>query len=100
MSEAVERGDVLHRLFQARTRGLYGDLPPAAVGSYVSGVLIGEEIRSLRGVCASDGPLLLVCSEALREPYQLALSTCGIDHSWIASEAATLAGVRAVIASR
>ena len=48
--EGVERsgqpGGLLHHLFGVRTRGLMGGLGAAASGSYLSGLLIGHELRS------------------------------------------------------
>jgi 2-dehydro-3-deoxygalactonokinase len=41
-----ETGGLLHHLFGVRTRGLMGGLAPAASASYLSGILIGHELRS------------------------------------------------------
>jgi 2-dehydro-3-deoxygalactonokinase len=50
-AEGVKRsgqpGGVLHHLFGVRTRGLMGELAPAASASYLSGILIGHELRTL-----------------------------------------------------
>jgi len=40
-----EGGGLLHHLFGVRTRGLMGELGPAASASYLSGILIGHELR-------------------------------------------------------
>jgi 2-dehydro-3-deoxygalactonokinase len=49
-AEGVERssepGGLLHHLFGVRTRGLVGGLNAAASASYLSGILIGHELRS------------------------------------------------------
>jgi len=37
-------GGLLKRLFSARTLGLFDQLPPSAIASYLSGLLIGSEI--------------------------------------------------------
>jgi 2-dehydro-3-deoxygalactonokinase len=42
-----EAGGLLHHLFGVRTRGLMGELGPAASSSYLSGIVIGHELRSL-----------------------------------------------------
>jgi 2-dehydro-3-deoxygalactonokinase len=48
-AEGVERsggaGGLLHHLFGVRTRGLMGELAAAASASYLSGILIGHELR-------------------------------------------------------
>lgn len=50
--EGVERsgqpGGLLHHLFGVRTRGLMGELGPAPSASYLSGILIGHELRSFQ----------------------------------------------------
>lgn len=49
-AEGVQRsgdaGGLLHHLFGVRTRGLMGELAPAASASYLSGLLIGHELRA------------------------------------------------------
>jgi len=40
-----DEGGVLHHLFGVRTRGLMGELAPAASAAYLSGLLIGHELR-------------------------------------------------------
>jgi 2-dehydro-3-deoxygalactonokinase len=48
-AEGVERsgaaGGLLHHLFGVRTRGLMGELDGAASTSYLSGILVGHELR-------------------------------------------------------
>jgi 2-dehydro-3-deoxygalactonokinase len=41
-----DTGGLLHHIFGVRTRGLFGELAPAATSSYLSGILIGHELRS------------------------------------------------------
>jgi len=41
-----EEGGLLHHLFGVRTRGLLDDLKSAASASYLSGILVGHELRS------------------------------------------------------
>ena len=49
-SEGVDRsaddGGLLHHLFGVRTRGLFGELATGKAPSYLSGLLIGHELRS------------------------------------------------------
>lgn len=55
---AAESGHLLHSLFSVRTLGLFERLPPAALPGYLSGLLIGSEMRDAaawlqrRGVAA------------------------------------------------
>lgn len=41
-----EAGGALHHLFAVRTRGLMGELGAGAAASYLSGILIGHELRA------------------------------------------------------
>lgn len=41
-----EPGGLLHHLFGVRTRGLTGELKPAGSASYLSGIVIGHELRA------------------------------------------------------
>ena len=49
-AEGIERsgedGGLLHHLFGVRTRGLFGELAAPSAASYLSGILIGHELRS------------------------------------------------------
>jgi 2-dehydro-3-deoxygalactonokinase len=47
VARSGEPGGLLHHLFGVRTRGLMGELTAAAAASYLSGILIGHELRSV-----------------------------------------------------
>jgi 2-dehydro-3-deoxygalactonokinase len=47
VARSGEPGGLLHHLFGVRTRGLMGELDAAASASYLSGILIGHELRSI-----------------------------------------------------
>jgi 2-dehydro-3-deoxygalactonokinase len=46
VTRSGEPGGLLHHLFGVRTRGLMGELDAAASASYLSGILIGHELRA------------------------------------------------------
>jgi 2-dehydro-3-deoxygalactonokinase len=77
--EATLAGDgaLLHRLFGARTLGLFGQLAPAEAPSYLSGLLIGDEVRAAaRGL---PGPTVTVIGDSvLCERYREVLTGCGL----------------------
>ncbi|MHB0774641.1 2-dehydro-3-deoxygalactonokinase [Halomonas sp. WWR20] len=89
-------GGVMHALFEARSRHLYSGLIAAQVGSFLSGVLIGEEVRAMREARPTLTSVLLVGAENLRVPYTLALEAVGLTVTYFDSDAATLAGLRAI----
>jgi 2-dehydro-3-deoxygalactonokinase len=76
LEHALQSGNLLHAAFSARTLSLFDRLPAAATPSYLSGLVIGEELRSqeLRG---HSQPVTVVASQALAQRYELALKTIG-----------------------
>ncbi len=71
---ARDQGDLglSHQLFAARTLGLTARLAPASLADYLSGLLIGHEIRA--GLTTSkDESLVLIGEPALCHRYALAL---------------------------
>ncbi|MBV9890059.1 MAG: 2-dehydro-3-deoxygalactonokinase [Rhizobacter sp.] len=74
---AVAACGLLETAFGVRTRALFGELPAKSLASYLSGLVIGEELRCrpLAGVRS----VALVGSAALTERYARALATCGVD---------------------
>lgn len=81
---AQQARSLLHSAFSARTLALFDRLPAAALPSYLSGLVIGEELRarSLHG-----NEVVLIGSEALTERYALALGSLGCMARRLGSEA-------------
>ncbi|MGH8760774.1 MAG: 2-dehydro-3-deoxygalactonokinase [Burkholderiales bacterium] len=73
---SADAGGLLHHLFGVRARGLFSELTEAASASYLSGMLIGHEIRSAHG---RRGQVHLLCSAQLAEIYRLAFTVLGIE---------------------
>ncbi len=70
---SADPGGLLHHLFGVRTLGLFAQLPEAAAASYLSGLLIGHEVRA-----AAPGPhVLLIGAGALCELYSRTIDLCG-----------------------
>jgi 2-dehydro-3-deoxygalactonokinase len=69
-------GGLLNHLFGVRTRGLFGELSDAQAPSYLSGLLIGHELRSL--VPAGTTRVHLVGSSGLLRRYERSLAARGI----------------------
>jgi 2-dehydro-3-deoxygalactonokinase len=64
-------GALLNRLFGVRTWGLSGQMEPADLADYLSGLLIGAEIAD--AASTSGETVHIIASEALAERYQRAL---------------------------
>lgn len=86
---------LLHNAFGARTLPLFERMPVTEVASYLSGVLIGEELRtqSLRAA----GEVVLIGTPALTARYALALRSTGVATHTLGAEA-TWAGLHALSA--
>ncbi|MGY4493337.1 2-dehydro-3-deoxygalactonokinase [Pseudomonas sp. TE3610] len=84
---------VLSTLFSARTLGLTGQLSGAQQPDYLSGLMIGHELRALAEVSRArlaGGELpevVLIGSAALCQRYWLALGLCGFAQVSIAEQA-------------
>jgi 2-dehydro-3-deoxygalactonokinase len=85
-------GSLLSAAFRARTLALFERLPPAAQASYLSGLVIGEELRA-QG--ALPPHVVLIGSGALTRRYTLALGELGTGTRSLGSEA-TWRGLRAL----
>ncbi|MEY2657704.1 MAG: hypothetical protein RLZZ395_1446, partial [Pseudomonadota bacterium] len=73
---SLQGGSVLHHLFGVRTLALMERATPLALASYLSGLVIGEEVRGqdLR----ADRPVWVVGSSALQTRYARALALRGV----------------------
>ena len=83
----------LATLFSARTLGLTGQLGPGAQADYLSGLMIGHELRALAEVRRArhaercDSAVTLIGNDQLCARYQRALPTCGFSLRKVASQA-------------
>ena len=68
-------GALLSRLFQVRTAGLFGRFPSSALRDYLSGLLIGAEVKS--AAFKRDGSLYVIGQSALAVRYERALAHLG-----------------------
>jgi 2-dehydro-3-deoxygalactonokinase len=86
VEHALRSGNLLHAAFSARTLSLFERLPAAALPSYLSGLVIGEELRS-QDLRALSGPLVVIGSPALTQRYEMALQGLGIATRSVGSQA-------------
>lgn len=69
-------GDLLNRIFSARTLGLTGELAPDDTPSYLSGLLIGAEIASAAPI---DRSFVIIAGEGLAARYVEAAALLGFE---------------------
>jgi len=97
IDQSQQRGGILHHLFAVRTLGLFDRMPATAMTSYLSGLLIGEELRTQMDA-APKGQVILIGNEALTMRYTLALQHLNIDSQCFGAQA-TWTGLFALAAN-
>jgi 2-dehydro-3-deoxygalactonokinase len=84
-------GGLLRRLFSARTLGLFDELPATGINDYLSGLLLGAELREARGCvgeAATRAGVVIVGGAALADRYRRALALADIACETFEGEAA------------
>jgi 2-dehydro-3-deoxygalactonokinase len=76
IARAGEGGHLLHHLFGVRTLGLFGWLQEGEAASYLSGLLIGHEVRAALPAGAA-AEVHLIGAEGLCTLYARAITICG-----------------------
>ncbi|HKX07627.1 MAG TPA: 2-dehydro-3-deoxygalactonokinase [Stellaceae bacterium] len=84
VDRSAEGQGLLHHLFGVRTRGLFAEMPAAGLASYLSGLLIGHEIRA----AAPVAPVSVIGEDRLARLYGRAFARCGVEARLIAGEPA------------
>ncbi len=74
VARSGDPGHLLHHLFGVRTLALFGRLPEVVSASYLSGMLIGDELRA---AMLPGATVHLVSSAALCALYADAVALCG-----------------------
>ena len=88
------RGDgLLHTAFSTRTLSLFQRMPADALPSYLSGLVIGEELRGQR--LQRGDTVIVIGAEALAARYEQALRLLGVSCRQVGSQA-TWQGLRAI----
>jgi 2-dehydro-3-deoxygalactonokinase len=77
VADSARSGGLTHHLFGVRTQGLLGQLSKEAAPSYLSGLLIGHELRALLPPSCPNVHLLGSSQLTLR--YQEALDILGVN---------------------
>lgn len=90
---ALRGNSLLHTAFSTRTLALFERLPVTAQSSYLSGLVIGEELRAQ--TLPANAQVVVIGSEALTTRYQHALALQGVAAQRVGSEA-TWAGLWAI----
>ena len=95
VARAGKGGEFGHQLFGVRTQVLTGDMKETAASSYLSGLLIGNEVKNISG---KDGRIHIIGDEKLCLLYQKALLEFGMIAT-MEPEGAALRGLQRIARS-
>ncbi|MDP3601862.1 MAG: 2-dehydro-3-deoxygalactonokinase [Bosea sp. (in: a-proteobacteria)] len=87
-------GGLLNTAFAARSEVLAGRLPGAAVGPYLSALLVGHEIAGALALFGRHDTVHLVAEGAMAESYGAGLAAAGLQALVTTPEAAFVGGIR------
>lgn len=97
LDRSGEAGGLLHHLFSVRAEGLFDAIPAVGLETYLSGILVGHEIRAMVGLFVAAGPVRLVAGGRLAEAYQAAFRHLGMAVETVDVETATLRGLARIL---
>ncbi|WP_230353190.1 2-dehydro-3-deoxygalactonokinase [Lelliottia sp. WAP21] len=99
-TEGLERGlaspAVLPQLFEVRASHVLEKLPREQVSEFLSGLLIGAEVASMRDFVVQEQAVTIVAGSSLTSRYQQAFHALGREVKTISGEAAFQAGIRSI----
>lgn len=77
LARSADDGGLLRHLFGVRTLGLFGRLSETSAASYLSGLLLGHEVRAALAAAPDAGPVVLIGDTKLCALYADAITFCG-----------------------
>lgn len=87
---------VLPQLFEVRASHVLGNLPREQVSEFLSGLLIGAEVASMRDFIASEQAVTIVAGSSLTSRYQQAFHAIGREVAVVSGDTAFQAGIRSI----
>lgn len=86
-------GGLLNHLFSVRAEGLFGAVPGGGLGAYLSGILIGHEIRAMLQIARPVGPVTLIGRQDITGLYSSIMTALEAPAVSIPAESATMKGL-------
>lgn len=86
VAHAARSGSLLQAVFSTRTLALFDRMSGQALASYLSGLVIGEELR-VQAPPQGSAPLIVVAAPELARRYGIALESLGLACSVLGSQA-------------
>ena len=97
LERSADKGGLLHHLFGARANALFDAIPTEDLRGYLSGMLIGHEIRAMLADYPADLPITIVGDDNLAAHYAQALTMLKRPATIVDAEKATLAGLQQIL---
>lgn len=105
--QGLDRGynenNIVPRLFEIRGANILGAIKPCHVGEFLSGMLIGAEIASMKKIfeiSKDDGAITIIANPFFNERYGIGLDMAGFAHECIDGDTAILAGIVPIAQNR
>jgi 2-dehydro-3-deoxygalactonokinase len=96
VDQSKKGGEIVEEIFRTRARWLLGGVAPEVAPSYLSGLLIGQELVAMSRKHRATGELVIVGAERLCALYQRAAHRLAFTSTIIGDEAAILEGFRSL----
>ncbi|GAB0113989.1 2-dehydro-3-deoxygalactonokinase [Acidisoma sp. C75] len=90
LARSGDAGGLLRHLFGVRSLGLFGRLSESAAASYLSGLLLGHEVRAALAAEPEAEAVVLIGDTKLCDLYGQAIAFCGRVSRTLAAEAAPI----------
>ena len=89
-----QAGGLLHQLFSVRSQFVCGALAAAEVRDYLSGIVIGHDVKDMLAALApTQTSVLLIGNQKLTQRYALALSSHGLKSEFLDASEASIRGL-------
>ncbi|HGM5492023.1 TPA: 2-dehydro-3-deoxygalactonokinase [Serratia fonticola] len=88
---------LLPQLFEVRASHVLGDLPREHVSEFLSGLIIGAEVKGMRDYIAGQQTITLVANASLTSRYQQAFLAIGQHVTTLDGDTAFQAGIRSIV---
>jgi 2-dehydro-3-deoxygalactonokinase len=97
LEASARPGGLTHQAFSARTLVLMGDMPRAQVLPFISGLLIGYEVKSGLSLCAASCEIVVISEGALARGYGQALAARNCTCRFLSPETAFNRGLLRIL---
>lgn len=96
LTRGLDAPDLLPRLFEVRASHVLGTLAREQVSEFLSGLLIGSELASMKAWIAPQQTITLVANPSLTARYQQAFDLLGYKTQALRGDDAFQAGIRSI----